>query len=48
MCEFIVEHRARFGVAPICAVLSEHGWKIAPENLLRMVVEGAVETGTVG
>ena len=32
MCEFIVEHRARFGVAPICAVLSEHGWKIAPRT----------------
>ncbi len=32
MCEFIVEHRARFGVVPICAVLSEHGWKIAPRT----------------
>ena len=32
MCEFIVEHRARFGVAPICAVLVEHGWKIAPRT----------------
>ena len=32
MCEFIAEHRARFGVAPICAVLVEHGWKIAPRT----------------
>jgi putative transposase len=29
---FIDEHRARFGVAPICAVLSEHGVKIAPSS----------------
>lgn len=32
MCEFIAEHRARFGVVPICRVLSEHGWKIAPRT----------------
>ena len=29
ICEFIAEHRARFGVVPICRVLSEHGWQIA-------------------
>lgn len=32
MCEFIVEHRARFGVVPICRVLSDHGYKIAPRT----------------
>ncbi len=32
MCEFIAEHRARFGVVPICRVLSEHGPKIAPRT----------------
>jgi putative transposase len=32
MCEFISEHRSRFGVAPICRVLSEHGWQIAPRT----------------
>lgn len=32
MCEFISEHRTRFGVAPICQVLSDHGAKIAPRT----------------
>jgi putative transposase len=32
MCEFIAEHRDRFGVAPICTTLSEHGFKIAPRT----------------
>lgn len=32
MCEFIAEHKARFGVVPICRVLSEHGWAIAPRT----------------
>jgi len=29
---FIDEHRDRFGVEPICAVLTEHGCKIAPST----------------
>ena len=29
---FIDDHEARFGVAPICTVLSEHGAKIAPST----------------
>ncbi len=29
---FIDAHRARFGVEPICRVLSEHGYKIAPNT----------------
>jgi putative transposase len=29
ICVFITEHKARFGVAPICRVLSAHGCKIA-------------------
>lgn len=32
ICTFIAEHRARFGVAPICRVLSEHGCRIAPRT----------------
>ena len=32
MCWFIVEHRDRFGVAPICRTLSDHGFKIAPRT----------------
>jgi putative transposase len=32
ICEFIAEHRARFGVAPICAALSEHGCQVAPRT----------------
>lgn len=30
ICAFIAEHRARFGVVPICRVLSERGCAIAP------------------
>jgi putative transposase len=29
---FIDVHRGRFGVEPVCAVLSEHGCKIAPNT----------------
>ncbi len=32
MTGFITAHRARFGVAPICRVLTEHGCPIAPET----------------
>src|SRR5215210_618514 len=32
MIAFIDAHRARFGVEPICRVLSEHGCKIAPNT----------------
>lgn len=32
ICAFIAEHRARFGVVPICRVLTEHGCKIAPRT----------------
>lgn len=32
ICEFIAEHGARFGVAPICRVLSAHGCQIAPRT----------------
>ena len=30
--QFIDDHRARFGVEPICRVLTEHGVKIAPSG----------------
>jgi putative transposase len=29
---FIDEHRSRFGVEPICRVLTEHGAKVAPNT----------------
>jgi HTH-like domain len=32
ICQFITEHRDRFGVAPICRALSAHGVKIAPRT----------------
>lgn len=32
ICRFIAEHRARFGVVPICRVLTEHGANIAPRT----------------
>ena len=32
MCAFITEHRARFGVAQICRVLTEHGAPISPRT----------------
>jgi putative transposase len=32
ICVFIAEHRARFGVAAICRVLTAHGCKIAPRT----------------
>jgi putative transposase len=32
---YIHAYRGRFGVEPICAVLSEHGMKIAPQTYYR-------------
>ena len=32
ICGFVAEHRARFGVAPICRVLTAHGCPIAPRT----------------
>ena len=32
ICQFVAEHRARFGVAPICRALSAHGCQIAPRT----------------
>jgi len=32
ICGFVTEHKARFGVASICRVLSAHGCKIAPRT----------------
>jgi putative transposase len=29
---FIADHKDRFGVEPICRVLTEHGVKIAPST----------------
>jgi len=32
ICQFVTEHRTRWGVEPICKVLSEHGCTIAPRT----------------
>jgi putative transposase len=32
ICAFITEHKARFGVAPICRALTAHGCQIAPRT----------------
>jgi putative transposase len=32
ICAFVAEHRARFGVASICRVLTQHGCQIAPRT----------------
>ena len=32
ICAFIAEHKARFGVAPICRTLTAHGCQIAPRT----------------
>ena len=32
ICQFVAEHRARFGVAPNCRVLTAHGCTIAPRT----------------
>jgi hypothetical protein len=32
ICRFITEHRARFGVVPICRALTAHGCQIAPRT----------------
>ncbi len=37
ICAFIAEHRARFGVAPICRVLTEHGCQVAPRTFYAWV-----------
>ena len=37
VCEFIAENRPRFGVAPICRVLTEHGVPIAPRTFYAWV-----------
>ena len=47
MCEFIAENRDRFGVAPICRVLTEHGVPIAPRTF-HALVRRAPEAGLVG
>jgi hypothetical protein len=44
MCEFIAVHRDRFGFAPICTTLPEHGWQIASRTFYAwgLSVEAAV------
>jgi putative transposase len=37
---FITEHKSRFGVEPICRVLTEHGCKIAPSSYYDAIGRG--------
>jgi putative transposase len=37
---FITGHKARYGVEPICRVLSEHGCKIAPSTYYDAIARG--------
>jgi putative transposase len=37
---FISEHKSRFGVEPICRVLTEHGCKIAPSSYYDAIARG--------
>jgi putative transposase len=39
--KFISDRKAEFGVEPICAVLSEHGAKIAPSTYYDAVAAAA-------
>ena len=48
ICTFIAEHRARFGVVPICRVLTEHGCADRPENVLRLAQPRAPRNGPCG
>ena len=45
MIAFIDAHRERFGVEPICRVLTEHGCKIAPNTYWVAAQAAAVEAG---
>jgi putative transposase len=38
ICQFIIEHRERFGVVPICRSLTELGVPIAPRTYHAQVV----------
>ena len=42
MIAFIVDHRERFGVEPICRVLREHDCKIAPSTFYAAATQSAV------
>ena len=45
---FISEHKSRFGVEPICRVLTEHGLKIAPSTYYAAAPPGAIAPGRCG
>ena len=40
--DYIDAHRERFGVDPICAVLTEHGIRIAPSTYYKAKARGRV------
>jgi transposase InsO family protein len=44
ICEYIAAHRDRFGVEPICAVLSEHGVPIAPGTFYKWLIVPVSDT----
>lgn len=48
ICAFVAEYRGRFGVAPICWVLTEHGCAIAPRTFYALADPTPVRAGTMG
>ncbi|ETZ99183.1 hypothetical protein I546_6715 [Mycobacterium kansasii 732] len=48
ICEFIDDHKDRFGVVPICRALDTQGAADRPAHLLGTPGSSTVETGTVG
>ena len=45
ICQFIDAHRDKFGVVPICRVLSQHGVPIAPRTYWARKSRAAVTAG---
>lgn len=40
ICQFIDEHKERFGVVPVCRALTVHGIKIAPRTYWARLASG--------
>jgi putative transposase len=40
ICQFIDEHKERFGVVPVCRALSAHGIQIAPRTYWARLASG--------
>ena len=45
--DYIDAHKARFGVVPICRVLTEHGMQIAPSTYYARTQAGSVSASAL-